>query len=216
MDHQTALSSQAVERYTLDELTSPQREEFEEHFFNCPDCAGALREYEIFIANTRAVFTEDRLKTEARITPAAVRAQPGLWDRFRGWFAIPAVAFAGIALAVIVLRAPQELNGPVSEWALRADTRDAVEHHAIAKEVVWLAPTIKLQGPASRWTSYHWEIKADPGGKVLDQGDGHGGEAPLTLKVPAMHFQTGKTYKLIVQGDPATRPMASSFIIDRN
>ncbi len=38
MDHQEALSMQAVERYTLGELISPQREDFEEHFAIAQTC----------------------------------------------------------------------------------------------------------------------------------------------------------------------------------
>lgn len=43
MDHQEAIRLGAVERYLLDELEPPQRAEFEEHFFGCPECAKDLR-----------------------------------------------------------------------------------------------------------------------------------------------------------------------------
>ena len=218
MDHQIALNTQAVERYTLSELTSPEREAFEEHFFSCPDCITALREYEIFVANTRAVFKED---AQIKTAPATSIDQPGWWSGFRNWFAIPAVALAGLALAFVMLRNPQQPapdpNGPKSEWALVTDARDgAVPHHSIAPGVVWLAPSLKLQGlDPNRWIAYHWEVR-DEGGKLVDQGDGHGGENPLKLKIPASKFVSLKTYKLTVQGDAATGPMVSSFIIERN
>ena len=43
MDHQEAIRLAVVERYLLDELPPPQRDEFEEHFFECQLCAKDLR-----------------------------------------------------------------------------------------------------------------------------------------------------------------------------
>ena len=211
MDHQTALNTKAVERYTLDELTSPEREEFEDHFVSCPECATALREYEIFAANARAVFQED-LARESQ--PAAVPIKRNWWGK---WFGIPVLvpACAAFALAFVLLRNPGAAGG-TSEWTLAADERNTVSVHAISNSTEWLAPSIDLLpgATANRWAKFHWEVQ-DPNGRIVAQADEHDGKDQLTLRLPASKFEPGKKYKLIVQGDPASRPITGSFIITR-
>ncbi len=43
MEHQEVLQLGAVEKYLLGELPAPQRDEFEQHFFDCRECAADLR-----------------------------------------------------------------------------------------------------------------------------------------------------------------------------
>jgi len=221
MDHQMALTTQAVERYTLGELTSPEREDFEEHFFSCADCIAALREYETFAANTRAVFKEDA-ELAPRITPAPAPVpaviQAGWRQRLSGWFGVRilAPAFAAVILAFVLFR-PPDPAGPTFAFALAADVRDEAPHETIAPATVWLAPSIDLVSGSNhpnRWASYHWEVR-NSGGATVAQGDGHGSVTQLTLKIQASKFESGKEYKLVVQGEPSTGPVSASFVIDR-
>lgn len=55
-DHQRAVYLHAVESYLLDELAPALREEFEEHFFECLECAEALRTGWILQQNGRALL----------------------------------------------------------------------------------------------------------------------------------------------------------------
>lgn len=43
MDHEMATAQQMTEKYLLHELDSAAREEFEEHYFNCPECAADVQ-----------------------------------------------------------------------------------------------------------------------------------------------------------------------------
>ena len=43
MTHAVAVATHAVERYLLDEMTELERHRFEEHYFDCQDCAADLR-----------------------------------------------------------------------------------------------------------------------------------------------------------------------------
>jgi hypothetical protein len=212
-----ALTTQAVERYTLDELTSPEREEFEEHFFSCQDCVAALHEYETFAANARAVFKDDEALAN-RPAPAPAIAQQGWRPRLSGWFGIKALAPAFVALALaFVLFRPPDPAGAAFAWTLAADVRDKAPHLAVDPKTVWLVPTVDLvAGPnqPNRWKAYHWEVR-NADGRILDQSDGHDGRGELTLKIPASKFESGKEYKLIVQGDATTGPISGSFVIDR-
>src|SRR5713226_5380168 len=58
MDHETAVQTNAPERYFLGEMTGADRDGFEEHFFMCPECAEDVRALTVFAANARAVFRE--------------------------------------------------------------------------------------------------------------------------------------------------------------
>lgn len=58
MDHETAIRQNAAERYFLGELTGADRDQFEEHFFMCPDCAESVQDLTTFAANARAVLRE--------------------------------------------------------------------------------------------------------------------------------------------------------------
>src|SRR5262245_37789848 len=43
MTHQQAVDGMASERYLLDEMSEPERFEFEAHYFDCPECAEDVR-----------------------------------------------------------------------------------------------------------------------------------------------------------------------------
>jgi hypothetical protein len=94
VNHQEAIQLGAVERYFLNELPAPQRAEFEEHFFDCRECASEVRITADFLDVARTEFRRGNLGSAA---PRALR---------RSWlelFARPAVltpAF-GVLLAVI-------------------------------------------------------------------------------------------------------------------
>ncbi len=56
MDHNEALRLHAVEKYVLGELPPSLRDEFEEHFFECQECALDVNAAAEFVDNVRAVL----------------------------------------------------------------------------------------------------------------------------------------------------------------
>jgi hypothetical protein len=56
MSHDQAVSSQAVERYVLGELSGDERESFEGHYFDCPDCFQQIQLDSQFLAHAREVL----------------------------------------------------------------------------------------------------------------------------------------------------------------
>jgi len=102
MNHREAASSGAVERYLLGQLSAPESEEFEQHFFDCSECARDLRAGALFEDNARAVFLEERpvAETAAADRRRQTKAQPSVWAWLweRPW---TAPALASVALAAV-------------------------------------------------------------------------------------------------------------------
>jgi hypothetical protein len=97
MEHSEAIRIKAAEQYLLGELTGALRDEYEEHFFTCPECALELRAGAAFIENTREAG-----RTEISSVPAPIRKpeEPRLYDFIlRPAFALPALA--GLVLLVV-------------------------------------------------------------------------------------------------------------------
>ncbi len=92
MDHQEALQRGAVERYLLNEMPPPERDEFETHFFDCQECAADLRATAAFI---------DAAKKELRRSRQPTPAPRVLKKPWFDFFSRP--AFAGPAFALLLL-----------------------------------------------------------------------------------------------------------------
>jgi len=52
-DHDTAIRRQAVEQYLLNELAEEERTHFEEHYFECTECADAVAAGQTFLTHIR-------------------------------------------------------------------------------------------------------------------------------------------------------------------
>jgi anti-sigma factor RsiW len=53
MDHREAIRLQAAERYVLGELTKDLRDEYEEHYFDCAECAADVKATAAFVDNLK-------------------------------------------------------------------------------------------------------------------------------------------------------------------
>ena len=60
MDHEALVCKKMTERYLLDELDSEVRDEFEEHYFDCPKCAFDVRAGTVFIEQSKVILAETR------------------------------------------------------------------------------------------------------------------------------------------------------------
>ena len=95
MDHLEASRSQAAEKYLLDQLDGRQRDEFEDHFFECTACAEDVRTGVLLMDNAAAEF-------QAHPAEAASREKKRSWlDWFRADWRQPAFALPLLALAAV-------------------------------------------------------------------------------------------------------------------
>jgi hypothetical protein len=100
MNHEEAIRLTATERYLLDELTPDLRDQFEEHFFECSECAHDVRSAALFVEQTKHVLSENNGPVSVPLHIPAPSPAPSMWTSwFRPAFAVPAFA---VLLAVIL------------------------------------------------------------------------------------------------------------------
>src|SRR5271169_5754341 len=95
MDHNEAMRLQAVEKYVLGELSRVQREEYEEHYFDCTECAVDIQALATFADTTREVLRQEKA---ADFTKELVPAR-GRWLR---WLQPMVAVLAFAALLMII------------------------------------------------------------------------------------------------------------------
>jgi len=97
MQHTDAIRSMASEKYLLDELSPALREEFEEHFFDCAECALDVRAGKTFIDQSKIALARDPAVVSR---PIAVPTQSQAW--WTAWLR-PAIAVPVMAMLLLVV-----------------------------------------------------------------------------------------------------------------
>jgi len=95
MDHNEAVRLQAAEKYVLGELPQDLREAYEEHYFDCAECALDVKAAAAFVDASRHVFQTEPVPVESE--------SKGLVKGWSGWLAWLRPAFAVPALAALLL-----------------------------------------------------------------------------------------------------------------
>lgn len=123
MDHEMVVREKLAERYFLNELDSEVRDQFEGHFFDCPECSLDIRTGSVFIDQTKAIFAEKKVGISGTATASLVGpSKSRFFGIFRPVFAVPVFVFL---LAIIgyqnLVKYPElkeALNRPhVLPWA---------------------------------------------------------------------------------------------------
>jgi hypothetical protein len=139
MDHAEATSLRATERYLLGELDERERDAFEEHFFECAECAESVRSATTFLAGARPLLEGSKPAAVSKLTlPPTARTAAA--PRRRGYFA----AVSGLA-AVLCLAAYQ---GLVVIPRLRGEVQDLGSLRAVPSRFLTVsrgeAPTVSV------------------------------------------------------------------------
>src|SRR5690348_6465609 len=96
MDHKQAVELQLAVKYVLGELPPVQRDEYEDHYIDCPECAKDVYAAAAFTDTAREVFREEA-RAEAP-APARERGQSRWFAWLRQVVAAPAFAVLLVAL----------------------------------------------------------------------------------------------------------------------
>ena len=103
MNHNDAVKMMATERYLLGEMEPGAREDFEEHFFSCQECALDVKAGLAFMEQGRALVREQREQTRAEQAARLPVRDDRRDSRWADWFAWLRPAFAVPALALLLL-----------------------------------------------------------------------------------------------------------------
>jgi hypothetical protein len=178
MDHAEAIRHNAAERYAIGDLPLAEVEEFERHFFECPQCSEELRALSILASDARAVFLEP---PPAPVTaPVADPVRPPAVEKVTAWWRQPWIlgpAFAAVAVAITLSVSPglHQSSGKieqVSAFPLFASSRGSE------------TPVTPAADSAS-YTLYMdktWEGSSDSYHAVIRDEAGNAERASFTLK----------------------------------
>ena len=212
MEHAEAQQMRAVERYALGDLSVSEVEDFERHFFDCPQCSEELRTLTILQDNARAVLVE-HVPSPAAASLPAVPVPPGTkagwWRDLKGllWLrpAVAGPAFAALVIAVFAgyqagERRPAEGPQPISAYPLYAASRGdqspiapapGAEFYSLYMDRTW----------DRDFPLYRAVLQDDPGGterytmRLAPPAPGH----PIYLLTPARALSDGR-YVLKILG----------------
>ncbi len=95
MEHEEAIELKAAERYVMRELPVELRDAYEEHFFDCAECAADMKAATIFAETSREIFADERQRGAEDMN----KEYGSVWSR---WLR-PAFAFSAVATLALVL-----------------------------------------------------------------------------------------------------------------
>jgi hypothetical protein len=204
MDHEEAVRQKATERYLLDELDPEVRDQFEEHLFDCQDCALDLRAGAMFVEHTKVILADSPAVSVARV-PVTAAARPGWLAWLRPAFAVPVFA---LLLAVIgyqnlvtypslVATANQPQVGP---WAsVNVSTRGPAAVSIKARKGEGFGVLVNLP-PEDGFASYTADLYNPAGKKEWSRQIATAShEDTRQIYIPGHNLESG-TYTLVVNG----------------
>jgi len=202
MDHETAIRIQAAERYVLEEFPPEERAEFEEHYFECPECADEVRSASIFAANAKVVLREERAADLARLERGGGR------PAWRGWWVLAASAalnlalLAGFGLERFGPHASQATLEPqlYSTMAVTAASRGSQPTAALAAGSQFFGVHFDVM-PGQQFQSFEYQI-VDAQGAVRETKSvpaPGGAGSDMYLSVPVVSLEAGQ-YTLVLRG----------------
>lgn len=204
MNHDAVVRQKLTERYLLNELDPEQRDEFEEHLFDCRDCALDVRAAARFVEQSKVVLAESPATTPVP-SPAATPPHPGWFAWLRPAVAVPALA---LLLAVVgyqnLVTYPQlqsALNQPrVLPWAsVNLGTRGGSPTPVTVSPAEGFNLFVNIP-PDSRYQSYRFDLY-NPAGKLEWSRTipAESADDTRSIYVPGASREPG-LYKLAVHG----------------
>ena len=208
MDHNHITQHLTVESYLLDELTPEVRDEFEEHFFDCPECATDLRATAAFM---------DAAKREFKIHPVP---KPGGESKGKSFFASAwpsALVWSALAASLLVIAYQNmivfphfrteisELKAPEILSAISLVGGNSRGGQIPAGTVGNARPfLLQVDIPTQdRFSSYTCLLYAPSGALVWrTEVSAQSARDTVSIRVPSVDTQAGK-YTLAVQGNLA-------------
>jgi len=227
MTHQQALDTMAAERYLLDEMTEIEKHAFEQHFFDCNDCADEVRLGERIRVEVRTVRESEArsreskgqasktLERSARDSNVIEFNQRPVWRRPS--IVLPWVAAASIALAAgyqsLVVVPGLIQSQPLSPVMLREATRGALPTVTISPGQRFVALGVDVNAGSTKDLTY--EVLDASGNAILSgRTPLPPSGAPLLLLIPADELGSQGRHTLIVSGPDSSGAPFGEYSFD--
>jgi Putative zinc-finger len=203
MDHNVVVRDRMTEKYLLDELDPDLRHKFEEHYFDCAECARDVRAGYDFVAHSKVVLAESS-EPVAHVNRVPIPVNGGWFSWLRPAFAVPVlamlVAVIGYQNLVTYPQLRSALKPQVLPWAsvtvgtwgadrppiIVSPGKGFLLFVRIPSDGNYASYTADLYNPAGR-LEWSLTIPSSPG---RDQ---------WPVQVPGTNRQSG-TYKMSVRG----------------
>lgn len=219
MNHAEAIEKMATEKYLLGELSPELRDSFEEHFFECPECAMDVRAAALFIEEAKEHLPEltgPLAVPAAERKPFVERKQVAPLEKKQPWWSQllrPALAVPVFAALLAVVGYQNMVTLPELRLASEPRLAPTVYLHtgtrgAAAPLVVDARQGIVLtvdRPPTAGLASLEYAL-SDAAGKLVAQGsvpadDANAGQADetLSLAIPGARLADG-AYTLAISG----------------
>ncbi len=212
MNHSEAIKEMAAERYLLDELAPDVRDAFEEHMFDCAECALDIRSGSAFIGEAKAQLPKIGLGSPAANKTVLPRERDKQWFAWlRPAFAVPVMAtllvVVGYQNLVTLPALHKSIDQPriVQVAPLYGATRGGSHATITADRVNGIALPVDLPlESAANYTSFSFELSNAQGKPVWTnsvQAPAQSANADLQLSIvlPGGMLANG-TYTLTVSG----------------
>lgn len=195
MDHNSVVSQKMAERYLLNELAPELRDEFEEHYFECPECAADVHAGALFVDESKIILNAEKsqptvvrtMDAQSRRAASPARARWMIW--LRPSLAVPAFVLLLLAIGYqswnyLALKktasAPQVLASAVVNLNVRGTEPIAVS------APIGKAFGLTLNLPPDRsFSSYKLNLYSVEGQLVWSRTAAAAGSDSLWLYVPA-------------------------------
>jgi hypothetical protein len=212
MNHSEAIEQMAAERYLLDELPPELREAFEEHVFDCRECALDLRAGAAFVDEARVQLPG--LTAPARELPPARRGREIKRQWFSWWspaFAVPAMAVLAAVIAYQNIATIPALRSAASRpevlpWSsVHVATRGAAPTPVIADRDHGVVLLVDLPQEGT-YASYTFALYDSQGKQAWSSGvvtPAPGETGAVSLLIPGQGMEQG-SYTLAISGVLAT------------
>ncbi len=207
MKHSEAIEQMAAERYLLDELTPELREAFEEHAFECAECALDLRAEAAFIDEAKRqlpALTEQASRWAETRRPAEKKNWFSWWSP--AW-AVPAMAvLAGVVayqnIATIPALRSAAIEPQVLPWSpVHVETRSATPSEVVADRAhgVVLLVDLPQQGTYASYTFALYDAQGNRAWKSGVVVSTQGESGAVSLFLPGNELRQG-AYSLEISG----------------
>ena len=209
MTHQQALETMAAERYLLDEMTEIEKHAFEEHFFDCDDCAHEVRLGEQIRVEVRSVprSAQGTRDSQDRGSKVIEFNRRPVWRRASTvipWAAAATIALAAGYQSLVVVPDLRQANAPqsLSPVMLRGATRGAVPVLTVAADQRFITLGADVMTTSSGNVTY--DLLDAMGNTILSgRTPLPPSGAPLILLIPVDELVRPGRHTLIVR-DPAS------------